>query len=204
MSEPRAVATEALEVVPGVWHWTVHDERIDFVSDSYAVASDEGAVLIDPLPLSEEALPGLGAVTAICLSCGSHQRSAWRLRRELGVPVQAPALAREIEEEPDVRYGDGDRLPGALRAVFTPGAGTTQHTLVRAGDPAIAVCPDLLVRPEGKGGLRRVEDYDPDLARRSIETLLELEFSLLCLTHGGVVSEDPKAAVRAVLELDDS
>ena len=204
MSEPRTTATEADEVVAGVWHWTVHDERIDFVSDSYALASDEGIVLIDPLPLAGEALRGLGAVAAICLTCGSHQRSAWRLRRELGVPVHAPALAREIDEEPDVRYGDGDRLPGALRAVFTPGAGTTQHTLVRADEPEIAVCPDLLVRPEAKGRLRRVEDYDADLARRSIETLLELEFSILCLTHGGVLSGDPKAAVRAVLELDES
>jgi hypothetical protein len=204
MSEPRTIATGANEVVPGVWHWTVHDERIDFVSDSYALASDEGVVLIDPLPLAEESLRGLGAVAAICLTCGSHQRSAWRLRRELGVPVHAPALAREIDEEPDARYCDGDRLPGGLRAVFTPGAGTTQHTLVRAGEPEIAVCPDLLVRSEGKGRLRRVEDYDPDLARGSIEALLDLDFSILCLTHGGVVSEDPKAAVRAVLEADES
>jgi hypothetical protein len=203
MSEPRTIAIGADEVVPGLWHWTVHDERIDFVSDSYALTSADGVVLIDPLPLAEESLRAIGAVAAICLTCGSHQRSAWRLRRELGVPVHTPALAREIDEEPDARYGDGDGLPGSLRAVFTPGAGTTQHTLLRTGEPAIAVCPDLLVRPEGKGHLRRVEDYDPDLAQRSIERLLELEFSILCLTHGGVVSEDPKAAVRAVLELGE-
>ena len=110
MSEPRTIATGADEVVPGVWHWTLHDERIDFVSDSYALASDEGVVLIDPLPLAEESLRGLGAVVAICLTCGSHQRSAWRYRREL-------------DEEPDERYSHGVLLPGKLRASFTPGAG---------------------------------------------------------------------------------
>lgn len=123
MSEPRTIATGADEVVPGVWHWTLHDERIDFVSDSYALASDEGVVLIDPLPLAEESLRGLGAVVAICLTCGSHQRSAWRYRSELGAPVYAPALAREIDEEPDERYSHGVLLPGKLRASFTPGAG---------------------------------------------------------------------------------
>jgi glyoxylase-like metal-dependent hydrolase (beta-lactamase superfamily II) len=193
------MASEIREVAPGVWHWSIHDDRIDFVSDAYAVAADEGSVLIDPLPLAEEPLRQLGAVAAICLTCGSHQRSAWRYGRELGAPVYAPALAREIDEEPHGRYGDGDLLPGGLRAVFTPGAGTTQHTLVREGRPGVAFCPDLLVRPEGEVALVRVEEYDPGEARRSIESVLELPFSLLCLTHGGIVSADPKAAIRAAL-----
>jgi len=177
----------------------VHDDRIDFVSDAYALAAGEGTVLIDPLPLVEEPLRRLGTVAAICLTCGSHQRSAWRYRSELGVPVYAPALARELDEEPEARYGDGDPLPGGLRAVFTPGAGTTQHTLVREGEPDVVFCPDLLVRPEGEGALVRVEEYNPEKARRSIGRLLELPFSLLCLTHGGIVSEDPKAAIRTTL-----
>jgi glyoxylase-like metal-dependent hydrolase (beta-lactamase superfamily II) len=199
LSEPREAATDVREVTPGVWHWSIHDDRIDFVSDAYALAAGEGVVLIDPLPLAEEPLRRLGAVAAICLTCGSHQRSAWRYRSQLGAPVYAPALAREIDEEPDERYGDGDPLPCGLRALFTPGAGTTQHTLVHEGEPDVAFCPDLLVRPEGEAALVRVEEYNPEEARRSIERLLELPFSLLCLTHGGILSEDPKAAIRAAL-----
>jgi glyoxylase-like metal-dependent hydrolase (beta-lactamase superfamily II) len=199
LSEPRETASEVREVTPGVWRWSIHDDRIDYVSDAYALAVDEDVVLIDPLPLAEVPLRRLGTVAAICLTCGSHQRSAWRYRRELGAPVYAPALAREIDEDPDKRYGDGDLLPGSLRAVFTPGAGTTQHTFVREGEPGVAFCPDLLVRPEGEIALVRVEEYDPEEARRSIERLLELPFSLLCLTHGGIVSEEPKVAIRAVL-----
>jgi glyoxylase-like metal-dependent hydrolase (beta-lactamase superfamily II) len=85
---------------------------------------------------------------------------------------------------PTSAYGDGDPLPGGLRAVFTPGAGTTQHTLVREGQPDVAFCSDLVVRPDGEVALVRVEEYDPEKARRSIERLLELSFSLLCLTLG--------------------
>jgi glyoxylase-like metal-dependent hydrolase (beta-lactamase superfamily II) len=202
VSEPKAVAETVQEVVPGVWWWSVHDERIDFLSTAHAVAGRDGVVLIDPLPLAPAALAKLGDIAAICLTAGTHQRSAWRYRRELGVPVHAPALSRQIEEEPDVRYGDGDELPGGLRAVFTPGAGTTQHTFLLERDGGVAFVPDLFTHlPER--GLRIVwEEYmhDPAEARRSVRKLLDLPFSILCLDHGVPLANDPKAAIRALVE----
>jgi glyoxylase-like metal-dependent hydrolase (beta-lactamase superfamily II) len=200
VSEPKTVAPALEEVVPGISRWSIHDERIDFIGAAYAVSTGAGTVMIDPLPLEAPALVELGSVEAIVLSCGSHQRCAWRYRRELDVEVHAPALVKEIEEEPDVRYGDGDALPGGLRAVFTPGAGTTQHTLL-LGDPKVAFVPDMLVEtPEGRVAMLASRwMYDPEEARRSVEKLLDLDFDVLCLTHGGVVTEGAKDAVRAAL-----
>jgi glyoxylase-like metal-dependent hydrolase (beta-lactamase superfamily II) len=166
------------------------------------VSGGDGSVLIDPLPLEPAVLGELGDVTAIVLTCGSHQRSAWRYRRELEAPVYAPALSKEIDEEPDVRYGDGDRLPGGLDAVFTPGVGTTQHTLLLRGDPAVAFVADTLVQePHGTVGMvpeRYI--YDLDEAKRTLRRLLELDFDVMCLMHGGVVRDDPKAAVRSIVD----
>ena len=63
MSEPRAVAAAMEEVVPGVWHWHVSDERIGgATSAAHAVADGDGVVLIDPLPLAEKALERLSPV----------------------------------------------------------------------------------------------------------------------------------------------
>jgi glyoxylase-like metal-dependent hydrolase (beta-lactamase superfamily II) len=200
VSEPKTVAAALEEVVPGVRRWSIHDERIDFTGAAYAVTGDEGVVMIDPLPLEPEALRELGDVAAIVLTCGSHQRSAWRYRRESGAKVYAPALVKENDEEPDVRYGDGDRLPGGLRAVFTPGAGTTQHTLV-LDEPRVAFVPDMLVEtPEGKVAMLASRwMYDPGEARRSVEKLLDLDFDVLCLAHGGVITVGAKDALRAAL-----
>jgi glyoxylase-like metal-dependent hydrolase (beta-lactamase superfamily II) len=200
VSEPKTVASHLEEVVPGVRRWSIHDERIDFIGAAYAVAAGDGVVMIDPLPLEDDGLAELGRVEAIVLTCGSHQRCAWRYRREFGVQVHAPALAKEIDEEPDVRYGNGDLLPGHLSAVFTPGAGTTQHTLV-LGDPKVAFVPDMLVEtPEGRVAMLASRwMYDPEEARRSVEKLLGLDFDVLCLAHGGVVSKDAKDAVRDAL-----
>ena len=200
MSEPKTVATSTEEVVPGVWRWSIHDERIDFVGAAYALKTGDSVVMIDPLPLDPPALTELGRVEAIVLTCGSHQRSAWRYRRELGASVYAPALSKEIDEEPDVRYGDGERLPGGLRAVFTPGAGTTQHTLLRS-DPNVAFVPDMLVAtPEGRVAMLASRwMYDSDEARRSVEKLLDLEFDVMCLAHGPAVTEGAKDALRGAL-----
>jgi hypothetical protein len=206
VTEPRAVASDLEEVAPGVWHWLVRDERISAWSAGHAVSSEEGAVLVDPVPLAPDALAQVGDVDAICITAGTHQRSAWRYRRELGAKVYAPALSRLIDEEPDERYADGDVLPGGLRAVFTPGAGTTQHTFVLERDGGIAFVPDLITNYPGRG-LAFVADrhlHDPEEMRRSVHRLLELPFTLLCLAHGTPVRDDPKTAIRELLARDDA
>jgi glyoxylase-like metal-dependent hydrolase (beta-lactamase superfamily II) len=201
VSEPRTVAREILEVVPGVWHWRIHDERIDFLSAAHAVRADGGSVLVDPLPVDSGQLAKVGDVTAIVLTCGSHGRSAWRLRDELGVPVHVPSLSETLRDRADGTYGDGDELPGGLRAVFTPGAGTTQHTLVLR-DPAVAFVPDLLAQAEGEELSLIPAEYMADAAeaRRSVEKLLDLDIEILCLGHGVPVTENAKAALRRALE----
>ena len=193
MTEPKAVAERAEEVLPGLRNWWVDDERIGFRSDSYAVDAPGGAVLIDPLPLAEE----LGPVAAIVLTAGTHQRSAWRLRAELAVPVWAPALSKLIDEEPDTRYEEGDELPGGLAAYFTPGAGTTQHTLLR---DRVAFTADLFTVTGGR--LRLISErwaHDIAQARESAKRILELDFDVLCTGHGGPVADDPKLAIRDAL-----
>jgi glyoxylase-like metal-dependent hydrolase (beta-lactamase superfamily II) len=202
VSEPNAVAETVEEVVPGVWTWTVHDDRIDFVSTAHAISGAEGTVLIDPLPLHPAALRSLGDIAAICLTAGTHQRSAWRYRRELEVPVYAPALSKLINEEPDVRYSESDELPGGLQAVFTPGAGTTQHTFLVAREGGVAFVPDMFANVPGRGLaiVGEEEMPDPSEARRSIRKLLDLSFGTLCLDHGAPVTDDPKAAIRALLD----
>ncbi len=202
VSEPSAVAQSVEEVAPGVWHWHVSDERIGgFISAAHAVRGDEGVALVEPLPLELDALTSLGDVAAIVLTTSSHQRSAWRLRRELGVRVWAPAASKEVDEEPDERYSEGDALPAGLRPIFTPGAGTTQHSLLLERDGGVLFTPDLFVVPPD-GRLRLIPaEYAHDIgqARTTAEGLLELDFAVLCTGHGTPVADDPKSAVRAAL-----
>jgi glyoxylase-like metal-dependent hydrolase (beta-lactamase superfamily II) len=202
MAEPKEVAESVEEVVPGVWYWQVSDDRIGgYVSSAHAVRASSGIVLIDPLPLATDVLIGLGDFTAICLTTSSHQRSTWRLRRELGVRVWAPAASKEVEEEPDERYSEGDELPSGLRPIFTPGAGTTQHSLLLDREGGVLFTPDLFVHPVGQELAMIPAEYahDPEQARQTAERLLELDFAVLCTGHGAPVTDDPKSAIRAAL-----
>jgi glyoxylase-like metal-dependent hydrolase (beta-lactamase superfamily II) len=202
MTEPTSRADSVEKVIPDVWTWSLHDNRIDFVSTSFAFTTGEGTILIDPLPLEPDVLANLGTVHAIVLTSGTHQRSSWRYRRELDAPVWIPALVETNEEEPDGRYSEGDDLPGRLKPVFTPGAGTTQHTLLLERDGGVAFTPDLFVIPPGGSLMLTPAQYvhDPEEQRRTAETLLDLDFRILCTGHGGAVTEDAKGAIRAALD----
>lgn len=207
MSEPSAIAERVDLVVPGLLHWTVHDDRIDNRSDAWAlVTTDGGTVLVDPLPLAADAAGVLGTVKAIVLTIQSHQRSAWALRRRLRVPILAPSGSEGLEEEPDAFYGDGAELPGGLRAHHAPGPCEASYALLapRPGGQALFV-GDLLLRPKADGALAFVPDEyqdEPARTRESVERLLALGAPIVCPGHGAAVVGDGVAAMRHALERD--
>jgi hypothetical protein len=205
MSEPPEIAGEASRVVPGVWHWRVSNSAIGgSTSSSQAVAGEDGSVLIDPVRLAPAALEELPRPAATVITAKCHQRSSWHYRQALGAKVWAPEGAPATEEQPDHRYGQGDLLPGGLRAVRTPGPEPIHYCLLREGDPGILFCSDLLTS-SAEGGVHYVPlkyHDDPDETRRSVRRLLDLPFAVLCLDHGPPVTHDPKRAIEALLEED--
>lgn len=205
MSEPKEIAGQARPVVPGVLHWTVHDDRVDVRSDAYAVVG-AGTVLIDPLPLAEEALAALTDVQAICLTKSSHQRSAWRYRKRFGARVYAPQGSEDLEESPDAFYGDGDVLPGGLLAFHAPGPAKACYALLlERREGGVLFCGDVLIRPSEAEGFRFVtDDYqeEPARTRESARRLETLKFATLCSAHGAPAVQDGVAALRDALARD--
>lgn len=200
MSEPREIADRAIEIAPGVWHWLIHNANIGGgISSSHAVSSADGSVLVDPVRLADDALAALPAPHAIVLTAACHQRAAWRYRAELSAEVWLPEGSRATDEEPDRHYTAGDALPGGLRAVHTPGPEVPHYSFLLEREPGVLFCSDLLMR---NGELEFVPgEYhdDPEETRRSVERLLDLDFSILCLAHGAPLAEDPKGSIRNVL-----
>jgi glyoxylase-like metal-dependent hydrolase (beta-lactamase superfamily II) len=201
MSEPRNKARKIQEVVPGVLHWTVHDDRIDSRSDAHAVEENGRRVLIDPLPLVEEALKRLGKVEAICLTGSCHQRSAWRYRRYLGAKVYAPAGAEGLEENPDVWYVKGQKLPGGLVAIHAPGPTEVHYAFLLEREQGVLFCADILVNHDGQLAFVPAE-YQDDPARtpETARSFLKLPFTTLCFAHGAPLGKDPHAAIRKALK----
>jgi hypothetical protein len=201
MTEPREIADHADQVTEGVWTWAIANSRIGgSTSSSHLVDTDDGAVMIDPVRLAPEALAELPAPRRVYLTAKCHQRAAWRYRRDFGAEVWAPHGAATADEEPDRRYGDGDALPGGLRAVRTPGPEEAHYCLLLDRGGGVLFCSDLLMG-DPDDGLEFVPfEYhdDPAATRRSVEGLLDLPFSTLCLDHGEPFA-DGHGAIRALL-----
>jgi hypothetical protein len=203
MTEPREIAATAEDVAPGLWTWSISNSNIGgHVSSSQALLTREGCVLIDPVRLDDAALGALPRPIAVLLTARCHQRAAWRYRRELGAEVWLPEDATAADEEPDHTYADSQVLPGGLRAFRTPGPEWPHYSFISESDPGILFCSDL-VSGDSTGALHFINPAyheDPAATRTSVEHLLDLPFSILCLAHGAPVVDDPKAALRAVLE----
>jgi glyoxylase-like metal-dependent hydrolase (beta-lactamase superfamily II) len=204
MPEPGGTAKLVGEILPGVYRFTIHDDRIDFQSDSYAVIENGRAILIDPLPMAKKDLKKLGPVEAICLTGSCHERSAWRYRRELNVTVYAPQGGVDFEETPDRWYKAHDRLPGNLLAVHTPGPTEAHYSFFLDRNGGAVFCADLLTNA-GKGGLAFVSDEyqdEPARTRASVRHLLALDFATLCPDHGNPVMVGAKEAITRALARD--
>jgi glyoxylase-like metal-dependent hydrolase (beta-lactamase superfamily II) len=204
VSEPKTIASDIETVAPGVWRWSVEDDRIGYESDAHAIASGNGIVLIDPLRLETAALERLGPAEAICLTAACHQRAAWHYRRQFGVKVYAPVGTRPMEEEPDIRYQAGDVLPGGLQAIHTPGPEVAHYAFLLPQPRGILFCPDLLSHAEGEplAFVPAAYHESPALTRQSVRNLLALDFAVICFDHGVPLRDDPKAALRALLARD--
>jgi glyoxylase-like metal-dependent hydrolase (beta-lactamase superfamily II) len=204
MTEPREIAPSAREVIPGLWHWSIHNSNIGgHISSSQAVLTREGCVLVDPVRLDEAALGALPRPIAVLLTARCHQRAAWRYRRDLGAEVWLPEDATAADEEPDHTYADGQVLPGGLRAFRTPGPEWPHYSFLYEADPGVVFCSDLLSSDEaGLHFINPAYHEDPAATRASVEHLLELQFGVICFAHGTPVTDDPKAALQAVLTAD--
>jgi glyoxylase-like metal-dependent hydrolase (beta-lactamase superfamily II) len=201
MSEPPEVAAAAEQVAPGIWHWLVHNSAIGgSASSSQLVEHGDDVVLVDPVRLADDALAALPEPTAIVLTAKTHQRAAWRYRRQFGIPVHMPEGAPPADEEPDARYGDGGVLPAGLRPVQTPGPEIPHYCLLTDPEQDALICSDLLMVSDDRLQFVPLRFHDdPDATRASVRGLLDLPFHLLLLDHGPPL-RDPKPLIQRVLD----
>lgn len=204
MPEPGGIAKLIGEILPRTYRFTIHDDRIDYQSDSYAVIDKGRAILIDPLPMSDRDLKRPGPVDAICLTASCHERSAWRYRRSLRTPVYAPEGGVDFEESPDRWHKAGDLLPGCLLAVHEPGPTEAHYAFYLDRERGVAF--HLHTNAEGEGLAFVSGEYqdEPARTRESARSLLDLQFETLCSNHGGPITSGAKEAITQALARDQA
>jgi len=192
------------EIVPDVQMWSVPvpDKGYDF--NGFAVATEDGTVLIDP---PEPAQEGWGAIdmlepfAGVWITNRNHSRAAATFRERYGLKVCAhEADAARLEAGADQTVHGGERLPGDIQVIHVPGKSpgeiafhVPRSNALVVGDVVIGVPPgELSTYPE------KVID-DMEELHRSVAKLLEYDFEALLLCDGEPITAGGKQKLQTFL-----
>lgn len=171
-------------VIPGVLAWAAFSPAHKVELRSHAVATGEGWLVLDPIPLAAGWPDGLGPVRAVILTNGNHGRAAdaWSAR---GIPVWAPAGVEIDDARVTRRHGEADGFPPDALPVALPGGapGETAWWFPRI---SLVAFGDAVVNLEGRGLELLPDRYCTDSVRlrRSIRTRLPERFANAVFAHG--------------------
>jgi hypothetical protein len=196
------------EILPGIHHWTSHDEELGTPVSSYYV--EPAGVLIDPTVPDQglDAFAGLTTPQQAVLTNRRHVRESARFREAFGCAVRAPAAARDELAALDVRpYWPGDEVgPGVIAVEIDVIAEDETALHIAHGGGAIAF-GDALVRPAGVLGFPADETLGAHPLRKrkglkeAFRGLLLRDFDALLVAHGDPLRDDGKRALREFVEL---
>jgi hypothetical protein len=199
------------EILAGLWRFeSVHPEWED-ESDGWepevawwAIATDAGLVLVDPLALEWEPLDDLVAAqgAAIVRTTYWHQRTIAEAAARYRTEVWARAPGAGVRQEPfDRAAGDGQRLPGDLvayemsrddeLAVWVPRyrALVFGDVMLRTPEGELRMCPESWLSRDG--------GWEP--LRRTLAPLSELGAEHVLVSHGPLVLGDAGPALASAL-----
>lgn len=184
-----------------VFVWQDYDPAVKCDCSSTAILTPAGFVLIDPLPLAEEAFAsmlGSHTVAAVVVTSGNHQRDSLSPAMRRDVAIHAPLAAGE-EVQADIRLKEGDLVGDALAVIDLDGFGPGEIALTGMG---VLVVGDAVINI-GQEGLQFLPDKyctSPQQARKSAQKLLAVEFETLCMAHGTPVVSRAKERLKALIE----
>lgn len=195
------------EILPGVWTWSVfnHERGINF--NGHMVANEDGCVLIDPPPMTDQDLDlaaAKGPPSAIIVTNRHHTRDAMtpasRFKaRVLMHELDATAIPHTVRLGGVFRGGDtlaGGLLVITLMAQKSPGE--TALLLPRAN--AMILGDALIGNPPGRFNLLPDDKFaDVGRARDGLRRLLDFPFDAVLVGDGQSILTGGREAVSKFL-----
>jgi glyoxylase-like metal-dependent hydrolase (beta-lactamase superfamily II) len=196
------------EIAAGIRSWSVfsQDKKLDF--NGHFVATQDGCVLIDPPPMTEQdarEADALGPPRGIIITNRHHTRDAAAASTRWGIPI----LIHEADAAglpPAIRIGgtyrDGDRLDGGLLVVTLADQKSPGESALLCERANALILGDALIGAP-PGSLRMLPDdkfADPIKARAGLKRLLTLRFDALLLGDGASLPHGGRQAVVSFLD----
>lgn len=174
----------------GDFIWQAFDPSVKADLFSTGLATVGGIYLVDPIPLSRQALTaavGDARLAGVIVTNANHARAAAEVSKELGGVVCAHPQAKLDAEHVDILTGAASgQLPG-LEVIEIPGAGEGEITLYRKDrHGGTLVIGDAVINAGSDGFSLLPAKYctDAKLLRKSVANLLDYEFQRIFFAHG--------------------
>lgn len=193
------------EVARGVHSWSQHSERLGYALNGFYWAAGDGAVAVDPPPLTGAARDHMersGRPGLIVVTNHTHWRATAELRDWSGAEVAMSAIDGEVVDGEVERFlFAGDELPGGWRVIEMAGKTPGEIALHReAGEGVVLVGDSLIGDPPGELRLLPAEKiHDPAQLAVSLTQLGPLEYEILLVGDGEPIRHDAAQRVRDFL-----
>jgi glyoxylase-like metal-dependent hydrolase (beta-lactamase superfamily II) len=194
-------------ILPGILAWSVFSQEKGLDFNGHLIVGPDAAVLIDPPPVSAaqaEAIERAGRPAAIVITNAHHTRDAASLSKRWNAPILVPKLDAALLPDgvrPGGTYGEGDLLPGGLKAIGLTGQKTPGETALLCSRQSALIVGDALIgRPAGSLSLLPDGKYaDPRAARAGLRRLLDFPFEALLVGDGASLVQGGRGALEAFL-----
>ena len=193
------------EIVTDVFTWAWFSEPHGYNFNGHLIRHGAGNLCIDPVQPDDDGLADIGrmGVAKILLTNRNHSRAANVIRSRTGAPTlihpadAAHARSQGAEIDGDLTAGG---TIGPLTIVAVPGKSPGEVALHWAERKLLIVGDAVIGNPPGRCGLLREKVMDdPARLRRSVRTLLDLDFDTLLFGDGTSILHLAKARLEELV-----
>jgi glyoxylase-like metal-dependent hydrolase (beta-lactamase superfamily II) len=193
------------EILPDIFTWSSFSEPHGYNFNGYLVRDAEGNLCIDPVLPGEDDLAEIErmGVAKVLLTNRNHTRGATTIRARTGAPVlihaddAAYAQSQGTTTDGELRIGEGI---GPLTIEAAPGKSPGEVVLHWPQRRLLFVGDAIVGNPPGRCALLREKVLDdPPRLRRSVRSLLELDFDALLFGDGTPILHDAKARLAELV-----
>jgi hypothetical protein len=203
-----AVAQELVQIAPNLFFWQNYDTAVKADLFSTGLATPNGNLLVDPIPLHDSQLRLLSqhcSIASIVVTNANHQRAATSYSDQFSAPLFAQR-ASFPDKKPSrfVEVGSGAKICDGLEVIAIEGAVAGEIALYQPANGGTLIMGDALINfePYGFTFLPRKYCANEKKMRRSLQKLLLYKAERMFFAHGTPILSGASTRLQHLLEAD--
>jgi len=203
-----AIARELVQVASNLFFWQNYDPAVKADLFSTALATPNGNLLVDPIPLHDSQLRPLfqhRSIAGIVVTNANHQRAANSYSDHFSAPLFA-LRATFPDKKPSrfVEIGNDTKICNEVEVIVIEGAVAGEIALYQPTNGGTLVMGDALLNfePYGFTFLPRKYCAKEKEMRRSLRKLLLYQAERMFFAHGTPILAGASARLQQLLDAD--